>query len=243
MSRRATIHARRGLGSRCDSATQSPGLTLAHVANRWRAAMRVALDPHGLTDWQYALLACLVWLHALEAKGLLERPKHPTDGCARVLRRHPWGSGRRVERPASSKVPTHPSSTRPRCRPAHQRFKSLVVRAAPVHATTTRAPRKRAIRAPGPRLEQGRDLCGRDTCEERPAPQAPSPRRESRGKATEDLLELLVNVIRTDERTVMHRFAVEQTAVSGEQLALLSHGPGGELGVSGSRFISRIDAE
>lgn len=127
--------------------------------------------------------------------------------------------------------------------PTHQRVKSLAVRAAPVHATTTRTPGKRAIRAQGPRLEQGRDLCGRDPCEQRSAPQAPSPRRESRGKATEDLLELLFNVIRMDERTVMHRFAVEQTAVSGEQFALLSRGPGGELGVSSSRFISRIDAE
>jgi DNA-binding MarR family transcriptional regulator len=102
------------LGSRFPSASQSPGLTLWHVTNRWQAAMRAALEPHGLTHVQYVLLACLVWLRAsdpgrnvtqvelaefagtdvmmtsqvlraLESKGLIERLQHPTDGRARVL--------------------------------------------------------------------------------------------------------------------------------------------------------------
>lgn len=103
------------LGSRYSSASQSPGLALWHVTNRWQAVMRAALAPHGLTHVQYVLLACLVWLHAsdperhitqaeladfaatdvmmtsqvlrtLEAKGLVERPRHPSDGRARILR-------------------------------------------------------------------------------------------------------------------------------------------------------------
>ncbi|HEY5221444.1 MAG TPA: MarR family transcriptional regulator [Microbacteriaceae bacterium] len=102
------------LGTRFESAAESPGLTLWHVTNRWQAAMRAALAPHGITHVQYVLLACLVWLHAaepgrqltqaeladfagtdvmmtsqvlrtLEAKGLIQRAQHPTDGRARVL--------------------------------------------------------------------------------------------------------------------------------------------------------------
>jgi DNA-binding MarR family transcriptional regulator len=93
--------------------------------------MRAALDPHGLTHVQYVLLASLVWLQAgesernvtqvelaefagtdvmmtsqvlrtLEAKGLLERPKHPTDGRARVLR--PTPAGIRAARNATQDV-------------------------------------------------------------------------------------------------------------------------------------------
>jgi DNA-binding MarR family transcriptional regulator len=119
------------LGSRFRSAAQSPGLALWHVTNRWQAAMRAALAPHDLTHVQYVLLACLVWLHAsdprrnltqvelagfastdvmmtsqvvraLEAKGLIERPRHPSDGRARVLRATP--SGIRTARSATRDV-------------------------------------------------------------------------------------------------------------------------------------------
>lgn len=108
------------LGSRYASASQSPGLALWHVTNRWQAVMRAALAPHDLTHVQYVLLANLVWLHsrepgrqstqaalaeltatdvmmasqvlrALEAKGLVERARHPSDGRARILHATPLG--------------------------------------------------------------------------------------------------------------------------------------------------------
>nr|WP_240902188.1 MarR family winged helix-turn-helix transcriptional regulator [Arthrobacter silviterrae] len=95
-------------------------MALWHVTNRWQAVMRAALAPHGLTHVQYVLLASLVWLHsvepdrqmtqaalaehtatdvmmtsqvlrALEAKGMVERARHPGDGRARILRPTPRG--------------------------------------------------------------------------------------------------------------------------------------------------------
>ena len=103
------------LGSRFDSAAQSPGLALWQVTNRWQAVMRAALKSHDLTHVQYVLLASLVWMQAhdgeqlitqaelaefaatdrmmtsqvlrtLEAKELVKRDHHPSDGRARVLR-------------------------------------------------------------------------------------------------------------------------------------------------------------
>jgi DNA-binding MarR family transcriptional regulator len=110
-----------GLGSRFPAASQSPGLLLWRVTNRWQAAMRAALAPHELTHVQYVLLASLTWLgdreperlvtqvdlaafaatdpmmtsqvvRALERAGLVERLPHPTDGRARVLRATPDGA-------------------------------------------------------------------------------------------------------------------------------------------------------
>ena len=110
-----------GLGTRFPEAERSPGLALWQVTNRWQAAMRTALEPHGLTHVQYVLLASLVWLHqkdrddmitqanlaefaatdvmmtsqvvrALEKKDLLERLPHPHDGRARLLRPTPAGA-------------------------------------------------------------------------------------------------------------------------------------------------------
>lgn len=89
----------------------SPGLLLWRVSNAWSAAQRAALAPHGLTHPQFVLLASLSFLHrdapvmqrdlahhagmdpmttsqvlrALEAKGLVERRKHPSDARARAL--------------------------------------------------------------------------------------------------------------------------------------------------------------
>lgn len=103
-----------GLGSRFPAASQSPGLLLWRVTNRWQAAMRAALAPHDLTHVQYVLLASLTWLgdrepdrlvtqvdlagfaatdpmmtsqvvRSLERAGLVERRPHPTDRRARVL--------------------------------------------------------------------------------------------------------------------------------------------------------------
>ncbi|ALE06438.1 MarR family transcriptional regulator [Arthrobacter sp. ERGS1:01] len=102
------------LGSRFETAAQSPGLALWQVTNRWQAVMRAALKTHDLTHVQYVLLASLVWmqahnggqlitqtelaefaatdrmmtsqvLRALEAKQLIRRDHHPSDGRARVL--------------------------------------------------------------------------------------------------------------------------------------------------------------
>lgn len=110
-----------GLGSRFPAASQSPGLLLWRVTNRWQAAMRAALAPHELTHVQYVLLASLTWLadreperlvtqvelagfaatdpmmtsqvlRALERAGLVERLPHPTDGRARILRATPEGA-------------------------------------------------------------------------------------------------------------------------------------------------------
>ena len=93
------------------SAEDSTGLLLWQVTNRWQAAQRAALKPHGLTHVQFVLLASLTWLAAdgpvtqrqladhaatdpmmtsqvlrtLEQRGLVERLPHPRDGRARAL--------------------------------------------------------------------------------------------------------------------------------------------------------------
>src|SRR6188472_709222 len=91
-------------------AEDSTGLALWRVTNRWQAAQRATLVPFDLTHVQFVLLASLTWLaadppsqielaahagtdpmmtsqvlRALEAKGLVERRPHPTDGRARLL--------------------------------------------------------------------------------------------------------------------------------------------------------------
>ncbi|NUR64070.1 MAG: winged helix-turn-helix transcriptional regulator [Catenulispora sp.] len=94
-----------------DDADESPGFLLWQVTNRWQAAIRASLKPHGLTHVQFVLLAALTWLgsdgpvtqkaladHAatdpmmtsqvlrvLEERGLVERRPHPQDGRARAL--------------------------------------------------------------------------------------------------------------------------------------------------------------
>lgn len=102
------------LGSIFESASQSPGLALWQVTNRWQAVMRAALKVHDLTHVQYVLLACLVWMQAhdaylsitqaelaefaatdrmmtsqvlrtLEGKKLILREQHPNDRRARAL--------------------------------------------------------------------------------------------------------------------------------------------------------------
>ena len=101
----------RGLETEFDSADESPGFLLWQITNRWQAAQRRALRPHGLTHVQFVLLASLTWLHAdgpvtqkelaghaatdpmmtsqvlrtLEGRGLVTRAAHPTDGRARAL--------------------------------------------------------------------------------------------------------------------------------------------------------------
>ena len=107
------------LGSDFESASESPGLALWQVTNRWQAVMRAALKSHDLTHVQYVLLASLVWmqahesepitqaelaefattdrmmtsqvLRALETKHLISRDHHPSDGRARALRATPAG--------------------------------------------------------------------------------------------------------------------------------------------------------
>jgi len=103
-----------GLDSRYASADDSAGLLLWRVTNRWQAAIRAALKPHGLTHVQYVLLASLTWirehqetpvtqtvlasfagtdtmmtsqvLRALENRDLVERLANPHDGRARHIR-------------------------------------------------------------------------------------------------------------------------------------------------------------
>jgi DNA-binding MarR family transcriptional regulator len=100
-----------GLSTEFETADESPGLLLWRVTNRWQAAQRAALKPHGLTHVQFVLLASLAWLdtdrpvtqkqladHAetdvmmtsqvlrtLEGQGLIRRAQHPDDGRARAL--------------------------------------------------------------------------------------------------------------------------------------------------------------
>jgi DNA-binding MarR family transcriptional regulator len=97
-----------GLSTQHANTEDSPGFLLWQVTNRWQAAQRAALKPLGLTHVQFVLLASLTWLdsggpvsqrqlaeHAatdpmmtsqvlrtLEARSLVQRTAHPTDGRA-----------------------------------------------------------------------------------------------------------------------------------------------------------------
>ncbi len=100
-----------GLATQHAQADQSPGVLLWQVTNRWQSAQRAALKPFDITHVQFVLLASLTWLgtgcadgtvsqrelaqHAatdpmmtsqvlrvLEARGLVVRAPHPTDGRA-----------------------------------------------------------------------------------------------------------------------------------------------------------------
>lgn len=108
----ATPTTRRSIESRFSGPDESPGFLLWRVSNRWQAAQRAALAPHGLTHVRFVLLASLAWLEseeaitqrrlaehaavdvmmtsqalrALERDGLIERAEHPTDARARALR-------------------------------------------------------------------------------------------------------------------------------------------------------------
>jgi DNA-binding MarR family transcriptional regulator len=91
----------------------SPGFLLWQATNQWQRRMREVLEPLGLTQVQYVLLAGLAWLQqkepgvsqarlaqfcrtdpmmtsqvlrALERAGLIERASHATDRRARALR-------------------------------------------------------------------------------------------------------------------------------------------------------------
>lgn len=89
----------------------STGLMLWRVTNAWQRHIRAVLAPFDLTHVQFVLLACVAWMtgpapvtqralaeqagtdvmmtsqvvRALEAKGLLVRTTHPTDGRAVAL--------------------------------------------------------------------------------------------------------------------------------------------------------------
>ena len=98
------------LNTQFENEKESTGLALWRVTNRWQAAQRAALVPFELTHVPFVLLASLTWLdaeaptqnelalhagtdammtsqvlRALEAKGLVERRPHPSDGRARLL--------------------------------------------------------------------------------------------------------------------------------------------------------------
>lgn len=101
----------RALATEVSSADDSTGLMLWRVTNAWQAAIRRALRPFELTHVQFVLLASLTWfgddaptqqqlaehantdpmmtsqvVRALEAKGLIARSPHPSDGRAMALR-------------------------------------------------------------------------------------------------------------------------------------------------------------
>jgi len=103
-----------------ESPPVSPGFLLWHATLRWQRLIAAALRPLELTHVQFVLLAVLWWfsevrgerptqraladqagtdrmmtsqvLRALEGRGLLERPQHPTDSRARELRLTPAGA-------------------------------------------------------------------------------------------------------------------------------------------------------
>jgi DNA-binding MarR family transcriptional regulator len=62
-----------GLGTRHDDASESTGLLLWQVTNRWQAAQRAALKPYGLTHVQFVLLASLTWLGAEDDEPVTQR--------------------------------------------------------------------------------------------------------------------------------------------------------------------------
>jgi len=102
------------LSETAESPPVSPGFLLWHATLRWQRLIAAALRPLELTHVQFVLLAVLWWftevrgerptqraladqagtdrmmtsqvLRALEGRGLLERPQHPTDSRARELR-------------------------------------------------------------------------------------------------------------------------------------------------------------
>jgi DNA-binding MarR family transcriptional regulator len=102
------------------SAPVSLGFLLWHATLRWQRLIAAALRPLELTHVQFVLLAVLWWfsevrgerptqraladqagtdammtsqvLRALEARGLLQRDAHPTDGRARELVLTPAGA-------------------------------------------------------------------------------------------------------------------------------------------------------
>jgi len=101
------------------SAPISLGFLLWHATLRWQRLIAAALRPLGLTHVQFVLLAVLWWftevrgerptqraladqagtdrmmtsqvLRALERRGLVDRPAHPTDARARELALTPAG--------------------------------------------------------------------------------------------------------------------------------------------------------
>jgi DNA-binding MarR family transcriptional regulator len=108
-----------GLPTRFAGPGDSPGFLLWRVTNAWQRAMRDALAPLDLTHVQFVLLTTTTWLtdageqltqralaaqaqtdemmtsqvvRALEAKGLIERARHPGDARARTLA--PTAAGR-----------------------------------------------------------------------------------------------------------------------------------------------------
>jgi DNA-binding MarR family transcriptional regulator len=106
------------LASAHASADDSPGFLLWQVTNRWQAAIRSVLRDYNLTHVQFVLLASLTWLdqdepvtqrdlaahaacdpmmtsqvlRALEARDLVARAVHPSDGRARAVRVTPAGA-------------------------------------------------------------------------------------------------------------------------------------------------------
>jgi len=50
------------LDTRFGAASESTGLLLWQVGNRWQAEQRSTLKPFGLTHVQFVLLAALTWL-------------------------------------------------------------------------------------------------------------------------------------------------------------------------------------
>lgn len=62
-----------GLDTAFSDADNSTGLLLWQATNRWQAAQRAALRPHGLTHVQFVLLASLTWLQGSTEEPVTQR--------------------------------------------------------------------------------------------------------------------------------------------------------------------------
>lgn len=106
------------LATEFERAEDSPGLLLWQLSNKWQAAQRAALKPHGLTHVQFVLLATLTFasgkntftqkqladyaetdvmmtsqvVRKLEQKGLVQRELSKLDGRAFTLNPTPKGT-------------------------------------------------------------------------------------------------------------------------------------------------------
>lgn len=101
------------LESQFSTPEDSPGYLLWRVTNAWQRSIRAALEPYGLTQAQFVILAGLAWanksvdaitqsqlaqragtdvmmtsqiVRLLEERGLIERRTNPADARARWLR-------------------------------------------------------------------------------------------------------------------------------------------------------------
>ena len=81
------------LATEFDRPTESPGLLLWQVTNRWQQAQRAALKPYGLTHVQFVVLASLTYLAVdgpVTQKALADHAALDPMMTSQVLRALEW---------------------------------------------------------------------------------------------------------------------------------------------------------